>query len=210
MEHYHFAENTEIESDLLNWAEEEIAKSKDCENSLLCYLRDSALKRKRMEHNRKLRIRQKLQCDGQCIPMDEKKQEAMRRLQQLTQKLNLNPGVLDSFAEGKLHTPSFDVMEDVDDELAAAFDESIYLQIVEEFEALSKRLVYHCTEPRVTPHGVTIALLYVGNDREKWIWEQSDEYGHICAWLHNLTNPDLSDFGMICVSASHGVMIQKY
>lgn len=215
MEQYHFTENTEIESDILNWVEEEIAKGKENENSLLCYLRESSLKRQRMEHNRKLRIRQKLQCDGQCIPMDEKKQEAMQRLQQLTQMFKLKPDILDSFAEGKMHMPRFDVMDfdvldDVDGMLDVPFDENVYRQIVEEFETLSKRLVYHCTEPRETPHGFTIALLYVGNDREKWIWERPDEHGHICAWLHNITNPDLSDFGMICVSASQGRMIQKY
>lgn len=135
------------------------------------------------------------------VSHEEKKQEAIRRLEKLTQKLSLNPHILEYFKDDKLY---YSYLE------AGGFLGSIdtinynnkYKEVVSNFEAKHGYLVYHVIET-----GNTIALLYVSDEKDEWEYEQLQN-DTIMAYVFNFDMPEWSEPGDITLSSLQGALIR--
>lgn len=127
----------------------------------------------------------------------EIKNEAINRIKTLIEKCNLNPNALKYFEEGKKYysylTGGF--LGSID---TISYDKA-YEQAVKKFEIEHQdSLVYHVIET-ITLSGKFLSLLYVSNEKEDWESERLQSDNAIMAYVLNLDNPKLSEFGYITV-----------
>ena len=127
----------------------------------------------------------------------EIKNEAINRIKTLIEKCNLNPNALKYFEEGKKYysylTGGF--LGSID---TISYDKA-YEQAVKKFEIEHQdSLVYHVIET-ITLSGKFLSLLYVSNEKEDWESERLQGDNAIMAYVLNLDNPQLSEFGYITV-----------
>ena len=134
------------------------------------------------------------------IPMEEKKQEALKRLEKLTEVFGLNPNIRKYFEEGRLYYSYLTGIVGCIDTIE--YDER-YANCVKEFEESRNYLVYHVIET-----GDTIALLYVSDLEEEWEVEELYSKQYISAYVYDFSNPEHSEFGDIAVTESGGALVR--
>jgi len=79
-----------------------------------------------------------------------------------------------------------------------------WVEFVKDFENKNNCLVYHC-QLTYTEFGDMLSLLYVDNDETEWELEkEAIANGQTLAYVHNLSDTDLSEYGMIGVKPSMG------
>lgn len=76
------------------------------------------------------------------------------------------------------------------------------------FERESGALVYHAALSH-TAMGRMLALLYVSRDEEEWGMDRADlAEGHACAYVCNLDDPQLSEYGGIAFEVAGGGIVR--
>lgn len=134
------------------------------------------------------------------ISREEKKKEALARLEALTDKFDLNPHIFDYFEEGRLYysyRTAGGLMGSID---TIQYDER-YAKLAQKFEKQRDWLVYHAIES-----GKTLALLYVSDHEEDWEMERL--YGSmICALVHDFEE-DYDEIGDIRLSSLQGALVR--
>lgn len=130
------------------------------------------------------------------------REEAERRIDELTEAFHLNPNIKKYFREGKVYYSyitggiigSIDTIE---------YD-ARYAQVVKDFEKRTGGLVYHAIE---LYH--TLSLLYVSKNQEDWPNERLTK-NYISAFVYDFDDPDWPEYGDIFVSQyeESGVLIR--
>lgn len=76
--------------------------------------------------------------------------------------------------------------------------------LVNQFEHKYKALVYHMIRNQ-TKFGDLLSMIYISNQPDEWEFDQDDlNEGLVYAYVHNLTNPEFSEFGQIKVRPRFG------
>lgn len=139
---------------------------------------------------------------------NKQKQEALTRMEML----GLDEVVIRDFARtGRLYyserTPYCGVLFWLD-------QAPEWMAMVQEFEENHDALVYHVTH-EVTEFGDMLSLLYVSAHEDEWDMDYDDidriKVTHVAypiAYVINLTDPDLSEFGSIGVQQKGGGLIR--
>ena len=128
----------------------------------------------------------------------EIKNEAINRIATLIEKCNLNPKVLNYFKEGKNYYSYLTAGGFLGSIDTISYDKA-YEQAVKKFEMEHpESLVYHVIET-ITLSGKFLSLLYVSNEKEDWESERLQSDNAIMAYVLNLDNPKLYEFGYITV-----------
>ena len=134
------------------------------------------------------------------VPKEEKRLEALARLNLLTKRFNLDPRIRECFAEGALFY-SYKICDGV----AAAIDSIGYdLRYLEEAVYLEDRtdcLVYHAIES-----GDNLALLFVSDYRSDWEHERLQGTS-LWAYVRNYKDPNLSGVKYISLDSSLGALL---
>ena len=99
------------------------------------------------------------------ISKEAKKEEAIKRLEELTEKFNLRPNILKYFKEDKLYY-SYITCNGLLGTIDTINYDKWYAEVVDRFEEEYDCLVYHVIET-----GNTIALLFVSDNKEEWEFE---------------------------------------
>ena len=123
--------------------------------------------------------------------------EAISRIETLTEKYSLNPNILKYFKQGKVYYSYLTAggfMASID---TISYDPA-YEKAVRDFEAYySGYKVYHAIEAH-TAFGKMLSLLYVSSDENEWEMERL--YGNsVMSYTVNMDEPDESEFGYITV-----------
>lgn len=128
----------------------------------------------------------------------EIKNEAINRIETLIEICNLNPKVLKYFKEGKVYYSYLTAGGFLGSIDTISYDKA-YKQAVKKFEIEHQDyLVYHVIET-ITLSGKFLSLLYVSNEKKDWESERLQSDNAIMAYVLNLDNPELSEFGYITV-----------
>ena len=131
--------------------------------------------------------------------------EAIKRMQ----ALGLAPNVIKDFDKnGKVY---------YSERMSAMFDGILYwldnnneyVQAVREFERKYNALVYHAQLCN-TSFGVMLSMLYVSRHKSEWsmdyndICNKHDGVMYVYAYVHNITDEDLSEIGRIGIIRKNG------
>ena len=128
----------------------------------------------------------------------EIKNEAINRIKTLIEECNLNPKVLKYFKEGKIYYSYLTAGGFLGSIDTISYDKA-YEQAAKKLEMEHPDyLVYHVIET-ITLSGKFLSLLYVSNEKEDWECERLQSDNAIMAYVLNLDNPELSEFGYITV-----------
>lgn len=128
----------------------------------------------------------------------EIKNEAISRIETFIEKCNLNPKVLKYFKEGKIYYSYLTAGGFLGSIDTISYDKA-YEQAVKKFKIEHQdSLVYHVIET-ITLSGKFLSLLYVSNEKKDWESERLQSDNAIMAYVLNLDNPELSEFGYITV-----------
>ncbi len=126
------------------------------------------------------------------ISKEAKKEEAVKRLEELTKTFNLRPNnILKYFKEDKLYY-SYITCKGLLGTIDTINYDKRYAEVVGRFEEEYDCLVYHVIET-----GNTIALLFVSDNKEEWEFEHSaavNMFLHMCA---TLTIPIIQNLGIL-------------
>lgn len=140
---------------------------------------------------------------------EQQKQEAIRRLEML-QKKGMHENVLADFKEGKVNVSERVCLSRNAPACGILYwlDEQPYAPIVRAFEEQYDALVYHATAEQ-TSMGAMLDLFYVESDDEEWSEDNVDlEDGYVFAYVANLDNPSLGEFGTIAFAVSGGGLVR--
>ncbi|MBO5389998.1 MAG: hypothetical protein J6A59_18025 [Lachnospiraceae bacterium] len=131
------------------------------------------------------------------IPMNEKKEEALRRLRALAETFELGPELENYFREDKLYYSCGFYMNEID-------NHPVYAELVKRFEREHNALVYHVIRTR-EDEGVMLSMLFVGDDEEKWNTEVLDE-DDIIAFATYVDGGDYEYMGWIKMATPMGYL----
>lgn len=135
------------------------------------------------------------------ISKEEKRMEALARLNLMTKRFNLNPHIMDYFMDGKLYYSYLTCMG-----LIGSIDtiqyHPEYAQAAKALEHQMDCLVYHAVE-----FEDTLALLFVSDYRSDWEGERLQGTS-VLAYVYNFSDPDLSEIGYISVDSVQGALIR--
>ena len=135
------------------------------------------------------------------ISREEKKQEALARLNLLTKRFHLNPHIADYFVEDRLYYSYVTCMGMIGSIDTINYNPQ-YAKAAENFERQNDCLVYHAIET-----GNTLALLFVSDYRSDW--ESERLHGDsLCVYVINYDEPDWSEVGYISVDSLQGALIR--
>ena len=132
---------------------------------------------------------------------DKQFQEALVRLSMLAELHNLNPNVKQYFENGKLYysyTTGGGYIGSID---TINYDER-YATIVKAFEEQTSYLVYHVIE-----RGKTIAILFVGDNYNRWMDERPMNAG-IMAWVFDVETNE-NELGYIQIDNLQGALYRR-
>lgn len=136
------------------------------------------------------------------ISKEAKKEEAVKRLEELTKTFNLRPNILKYFKEDKLYY-SYITCKGLLGTIDTINYDKRYAEVVDRFAEEYDCLVYHVIET-----GNTIALLFVSNNKEGWEFETLCCGQYVFAYVCNFDNPDYSEFWDIIISSFKGALIR--
>ena len=139
---------------------------------------------------------------GAKMIKDAHKNEALLRLEQLTEQFKLNPNIIKNFREGRMYYSygwCFDSIE----------YNPKYEKLVKEFEKKYRILVYHVIENKTEQYGTMLSMLFVSLDQD---WENAWELERlrnnlIMACVLNLDYGYL-EIGDIRLASSYGALLR--
>ena len=136
------------------------------------------------------------------VGMEEKVAEALRRMR----KLNLYQPVINEFQTcGKLEYSEPTSLGGI---LYWVSNEDGWEKIVRDFEYEFNSLAYHVIHS-YTEFGELLNILYVSDFKEEWELDNEDlEDNYVMVYCVNLTHPEFSEFGTICVEERAGGLIR--
>lgn len=140
----------------------------------------------------------------------ERVEEAKQRLATLT-KHGLHPNVLSDFRHGVLnYSERIRLGKHPMGALYWLDNEERFAKAVHEFEKEFECTAYHVTHEH-TNIGETLTVFYVTSERDEWELDRADmEDNHICAYVINLDDDNLSEFGGVGYAISGGGIIRTY
>ena len=131
------------------------------------------------------------------ITIEEKKQEAIERMK----SLKLYPNIIKEFEKENIVN-----MSENGGFLYWLTDEQ--KEIVSEFEQENDVLVYHVIH-NFTEIGEMLTFLYVSDEKEEWEYDREDlKAGCACAYVKNLSDDYLSEFGSVCIEPRIGGLVR--
>ena len=131
------------------------------------------------------------------ITIEEKKQEAIERMK----SLKLYPNIIKEFEKENIVN-----MSENGGFLYWLTDEQ--KEIVSEFEQEYDALVYHVIH-NFTEIGEMLTFLYVSDEKEEWEYDREDlKAGCACAYVKNLSDDYLSEFGGVCIEPRIGGLVR--
>ena len=131
------------------------------------------------------------------ISIEEKKQEAIERMK----SLKLYPNIIKEFEKENIVN-----MSENGGFLYWLTDEQ--KEIVSEFEQENDVLVYHVIH-NFTEIGEMLTFLYVSDEKEEWEYDREDlKAGCACAYVKNLSDDYLSEFGGVCIEPRIGGLVR--
>lgn len=131
------------------------------------------------------------------ITIEEKKQEAIERMK----SLKLYPNIIKEFEKENIVN-----MSENGGFLYWLTDEQ--KEIVSEFEQENDVLVYHVIH-NFTEIGEMLTFLYVSDEKEEWEYDREDlKAGCACAYVKNLSDDYLSEFGGVCIEPRIGGLVR--
>ncbi len=131
------------------------------------------------------------------ITIEEKKQEAIERMK----SLKLYPNIIKEFEKENIVN-----MSENGGFLYWLTDEQ--KEIVSEFEQENDVLVYHFIH-NFTEIGEMLTFLYVSDEKEEWEYDREDlKAGCACAYVKNLSDDYLSEFGGVCIEPRIGGLVR--
>lgn len=136
------------------------------------------------------------------ISREEMKEEALKRIEELSEVFELNPKIYNYFKEDKLYysyATALGVMGSID---TIHYDDR-YAKVAAEFEKKYNCFVYHAIE-----FGNSLALLYVGDNQDDWDAEHLFDKLYLMSYVYNFNNPELSEFGDIVVDCLDGALVR--
>ena len=136
------------------------------------------------------------------ISKEAKKEETVKRLEELTKTFNLRPNILKYFKEDKLYY-SYITCKGLLGTIDTINYDKRYAEVVDRFAEEYDCLVYHVIET-----GNTIALLFVSDNKEGWEFETLCCGQYVFAYVCNFDNPDYSEFWDIIISSFKGALIR--
>ena len=137
-----------------------------------------------------------------------RKEEALRRLEQLTKAFELNGEILNQLKEGAISycfPVSVDGMELVGMIGVKCFDQK-WREEIEKFEREYDTFVYIALANK-TPCGEMLSMLYVSSHEETWEWERPTA-DYATAYVYNFDMKD-GEFGDIFLTSNNGALIRK-
>lgn len=136
---------------------------------------------------------------------EEMKSEALERIKFWIKNLGLNPNIYDYFKVGKLYYSYLTAGGFIGSIDTISYDKK-YERLVKEFENEYDTVVYHCIESK-TVFGNSLAMLYVGRDKDEWSAERPFSDGFVMANVHNL-DESFNEIGLVKFEAYQGALIR--
>ncbi len=140
----------------------------------------------------------------------ERIEEAKKRLATLT-KRGLHPNVLGDFKRGVLNYSERVRLGNAPMGVLYWLDnEDRFAKAVRDFEEQYECTAYHATHER-TNVGELLTVFYVTSDPDEWELDRADaEKNHACAYVINLDDDNLSEFGGVGYKIAAGGIIRTY
>lgn len=133
------------------------------------------------------------------------KQEAIKRLK----VLRVLPQVIKDFKKGIVYYSEYQ-NRIFNATLYFVSNNKDYEQAIKDFEDRTGSLVYHAQLIHLT-FGTCLSLLYVSKDSSEWNKDIEDlTHGETLAYVDNLSDKDLSEFGYIGIRPSMGGITRTY
>lgn len=121
------------------------------------------------------------------ISREEKKEEALKRMEAIAEHFNLGEKLVNYLKEDKLYYSYAYSMDTIN------YDER-YIKIVQDFESKNNAYVYHAVEAKTNDGYTLLSLLFVGDHEEDWITERL-EGNSIFTFTICVEEPAYSAFG---------------
>lgn len=135
---------------------------------------------------------------------ENQRKEAIKRLEELTSKFNLNQKIVEDFKNGIIYCSCNDKLHDVT-------TNNRFYKKVKKFEEEYNATVYYCFLDRVYYgfKGMTLfTLLFVSNNEEEWETERVEE-NYIFSYVYNLTYKECSEFGDVFICGNYnGILVR--
>lgn len=136
---------------------------------------------------------------------EEIKNEAISRLEELSDELGLNPKVASYFAEGKLYYSYLTAGGLIGSIDTINYDKR-YADAVKEIEMLTGLSVYHVIETKIN-NNILLSMLYVSNHKEDWETQRLQD-NYIFAIVCSPDFPHDYEIGTIAMSSRQGALIR--
>lgn len=137
-----------------------------------------------------------------------RREEALRRLEQLTKAFDLKEDILKQFKEGAISycfPVSVDGRKPVGMIGVKCFDPR-WREEIEKFERRYNALVYLALANK-SPYGEMLSMLYVSSHEKEWEYEGVTR-DYIAAYVYNFDMEE-GEFGDIFLTSNNGALIRK-
>lgn len=138
---------------------------------------------------------------------EEQRNEAILRIQELTNKFNLNSNMLDFFENGKIYGLDY-----VYDENSKIQDRNkLISSIIAECQNKYNSVVYYYYIVDINIEGYNLELLnifYVGQYKEDWEHERLSKDNEMYIRTYELNNPSRPELGFVKVNSKDGNLIR--
>lgn len=133
--------------------------------------------------------------------MNMKERQAAEALKRMA-LLNLHPNAVKEFKEEGRLNYSFNAM--------LYWTSKSHKKVIHEFEEKYEAVVYHVILNH-TEFGVLLTLLFVSKYEEEWERDCNDlGNGEVMAYVCNMTDPDMSEFGYVGVKPLMGGVVRTF
>ena len=134
------------------------------------------------------------------VSIQEKKEEALKRLKTITDHFDLGGNLVKYLMEDKLYYSYAYSMDTIN------YDER-YAQAAKDFERVSGAYVYHAIEAKTRNGYTLLSLLFVSDYKEDWQTESLDGNA-IFTYTICLEEPDYSEMGWIEMASPMGYLMR--
>lgn len=138
---------------------------------------------------------------------EEQKQEALKRIEELTKMYNLNSSMLDHFMAESVCVVDFTDKERSQEVLGS------YYKLIKNFEEEKNSLVYYCIICDIkydNQKWETLNLFYVSPYKEEWESQRIPENDEVYVYSYNLSMQNYGEYGYIGVKVVDGELGRKY
>lgn len=134
------------------------------------------------------------------ISMEEKKEEALKRMSTIVDHFHLGDKLVNYLMEDKLYYSYAYSMDTIN------YDDR-YAQAVKNFESENEVYVYHAIEAKLSNGDTLLSFLFVSDYREEWQNELLDG-DSILTYSFCVETPDYGEMGWIEMAAPMGYLMR--